>query len=56
MEYLPELRTTFCPFLWKSPDHYNAFWELSVVTLKDTYLSRAAKAFLTSFKKSIEET
>ena len=27
MEYLPELRTTFCPFLWKSPDHYNAFWD-----------------------------
>lgn len=27
MEYIPELRTTFCPFLWKSPDHYNAFWE-----------------------------
>lgn len=27
MEYIPELKTTFCPFLWKSPDHYNAFWD-----------------------------
>ena len=37
------------------PDCYNAYWELSVVTLKDAYLSRAAKAFLKAFKKSIEE-
>lgn len=35
------------------PEHYEAFWELSVVTLKDAYLSRAAKAFLRSFKESI---
>lgn len=35
------------------PERYNAFWELSVVTLKDAYLSRAAKAFLKSFKESI---
>ena len=35
------------------PERYNAFWELSVVTLKDAYLSRAAKAFLRSFKESI---
>lgn len=26
MEYIPKLKTTFCPFLWKSPEHYNAFW------------------------------
>ena len=26
MEYIPELKTTFCPFLWKSIDHYNGFW------------------------------
>ena len=37
------------------PEQYNAFWELSVVTLKDAYLSRAAKAFLKSFKKSIQQ-
>lgn len=35
------------------PELYDAFWELSVVTLKDAYLSRAAKAFLKSFKESI---
>ena len=35
------------------PERYEAFWELSVVTLKDAYLSRAAKAFLKSFKESI---
>lgn len=35
------------------PERYNAFWELSVVTLKDAYLSRAAKAFLKSFRESI---
>ena len=35
------------------PERYDAFWELSVVTLKDAYLSRAAKAFLRSFKESI---
>ena len=44
------------PAYYAIPDRYNAYWDLSVVTLKDTYLSRAAKAFLTSFKKSIEET
>ncbi|MBR4039944.1 MAG: LysR family transcriptional regulator [Clostridia bacterium] len=37
------------------PERYNAFWELSVVTLKDAYLSRAAKAFLKSFKESIQQ-
>lgn len=26
MEYIPELKTTFGPFLWKNPEHYNAFW------------------------------
>ena len=36
------------------PERYDAFWELSVVTLKDAYLSRAAKAFLRSFRESID--
>lgn len=27
MEYIPKLKTTFCPFLWKNPEHYNAFWD-----------------------------
>jgi len=41
------------PACYAIPKRYNAFWELSVVTLKDAYLSRAAKAFLRSFKESI---
>ena len=41
------------PAYYAIPDRYNAFWELSVVTLKDAYLSRAARAFLKSFKESI---
>ncbi|MBQ4551853.1 MAG: LysR family transcriptional regulator [Clostridia bacterium] len=41
------------PVRYAIPERYEAFWELSVVTLKDAYLSRAAKAFLRSFKESI---
>ena len=41
------------PAYYAVPKRYDAFWELSVVTLKDAYLSRAAKAFLKSFKESI---
>ena len=41
------------PAYYAIPERYDAFWELSVVTLKDAYLSRAAKAFLKSFKESI---
>ena len=41
------------PACYAIPERYDAFWELSVVTLKDAYLSRAAKAFLKSFKESI---
>ena len=41
------------PVSYAIPEKYEAFWELSVVTLKDAYLSRAAKAFLASFKESI---
>lgn len=47
---------SYQPMCYSIPEHYNAYWDLSVVTLKDAYLSSAAKAFLTSFKKSIEET
>ena len=43
------------PKCYSIPARYEAYWELSVVTLKDAYLSRAAKAFLKSFRKSIEE-
>ena len=41
------------PACYAIPERYDAFWELSVVTLKDAYLSRAARAFLKSFKESI---
>ena len=41
------------PACYAIPARYEAFWELSVVTLKDAYLSRAAKAFLKSFRESI---
>lgn len=41
------------PACYEIPERYGAFWELSVVTLKDAYLSKAAKAFLRSFRESI---
>ncbi|MBR5288078.1 MAG: LysR family transcriptional regulator [Clostridia bacterium] len=41
------------PQYFMIPEAYQAYWELSVVTLKDTYLSRAAKAFLERFKASV---
>ena len=43
----------YLPVRYAIPERYEAFWELSVVTLKDAYLSRAAKAFLRSFRESI---
>lgn len=46
---------SYRPKCYAIPDRYDAYWELSVVTLKDAYLSRAAKAFLKAFKKNIEE-
>lgn len=36
------------------PARYDAYWELSVVTLKDAYLSRAAKALLGCFRTRID--
>lgn len=42
------------PQYYAIPARYEAYWELSVVTLKDAYLSRAAKAFLKAFKSSIQ--
>jgi len=47
---------SYQPMCYAIPERYDAFWELSVVTLKDAYLSRAAKAFLKSFKESVQET
>ena len=44
---------SYRPAYYAIPERYDAFWELSVVTLRDAYLSRAAKAFLRSFRESI---
>lgn len=41
------------PQYFMIPEKYRAYWELSVVTLKDAYLSKAAKAFLECFKESV---
>ena len=41
------------PCYFSLPERCQAYWELSVVTLKDAYLSRAAKAFLARFKESV---
>lgn len=43
------------PQYFMIPEKYRAYWELSVVTLKDTYLSSAAKAFLACFKINISK-
>lgn len=41
------------PQYFMIPERYHAYWELSVVTLKDAYLSKAARAFLECFKESV---
>ncbi len=38
------------PQYFMIPEKYGAYWELSVVTLRDAYLSKAARAFLASFR------
>ena len=42
------------PCCYAIPARYGAYWELSVVTLKDAYLSRAARAFLDHFRAAVE--
>lgn len=42
------------PQYFMIPEKYEAYWELSVVTLKDTYLSKAARAFLECFMESVK--
>ena len=42
------------PQYFMIPQKYQAYWELSVVTLRDAYLSKAAKAFLECFKNSVK--
>lgn len=43
------------PQYFMIPERYGAYWELSVVTLKDAYLARAAKAFLACFREHAEK-
>ena len=40
------------PQYFMIPEKYRAYWELSVVTLRDAYLSSAAKAFLACLMES----
>ena len=40
------------PQYFMIPEKYRAYWELSVVTIRDAYLTKAAKAFLEYFKAS----
>ena len=40
------------PQYFMIPEKYRAYWELSVVTIKDAYLTKAAKSFLECFKAS----
>ncbi|MGN0996520.1 MAG: LysR family transcriptional regulator [Candidatus Ventricola sp.] len=47
---------SYRPQYFTIPEKYAAYWELSVVTLKDAYLSRAARAFLRSFREDIQCT
>lgn len=44
---------SYQPQYFMIPEEYDAAWDLSVVTLKDAYLSRAARAFLRVFKAHI---
>ncbi len=41
---------TQAPCYYRIPEKYAAYWELSIVMLKDAYLSRAAQAFLQAFR------
>ena len=46
---------SYRPAYYSIPARYRAWWELSAVTLEGAYLSRAAQAFLESFKQNIGE-
>ncbi len=45
----------YAPCYYAIPETYGAAWELSAVTLKDAYLSRAAKAFLACLREQLQE-
>lgn len=41
------------PSYFMIPERYQAYWELSIVTLRGAYMSRAAKAFLSALKEGV---
>ena len=46
---------SYRPAYYMIPPKYRAWWALSVVRLREAYLSRAAQAFLGSFKAHLAE-
>lgn len=44
------------PRYFMIPERYSAYWELSIVTPKDAYLSRAAQELLRCFRQSVADT
>lgn len=42
------------PRYFMIPERYSAYWELSIVTPKDAYLSRAARELLGCFRQSVQ--
>ena len=45
---------SYAPQYFMLPERLNAYWELSIVTLRDGYLSHAAKEFLRCFRESVQ--
>ena len=43
----------YTPQYFMLPERFHAYWELSIVTLRDGYLSHAAKEFLRCFRESV---
>ena len=44
---------SYAPQYFMLPERLHAYWELSIVTLRDGYLSHAAKEFLRCFRESV---
>ena len=53
--FLPLGGESYRPAYYMIPPKYRAWWALSVVRLREAYLSRAAQAFLGSFKAHLAE-
>ncbi len=44
------------PRYYRIPQKYGAYWELSIVMLRDAYVSRAAQTFLEAFRKHFQQS